>query len=89
VAQNRIRWNGRGLLFEAAAGFGANEIADNGVGLEYLGATPLNIANQWWGDPTGPYEPAGNPFGLGDEIVVGGAGVNYSPWLGAPPAPCN
>ncbi|MEM2570013.1 MAG: hypothetical protein QXR84_06155 [Candidatus Bathyarchaeia archaeon] len=24
----------------------------------------------WWGDPTGPYEPANNPNGLGDKIQI-------------------
>jgi len=87
---NRVGFNGGGLYFEDAATLLANAIDGNGVGVESVAAVAVDATNSWWGDATGPFEPAGNPAGLGDSIVVGGAGaVLYNPWLAAAPPPCN
>lgn len=42
------------------------------------GIGTLDAKNNWWGDPTGPYNPMLNPSGKGDQISDG---VNFEPWL--------
>jgi hypothetical protein len=44
----------------------------------------LDMRNNWWGEPTGPYEPDQNADGRGDSV---GANIIFAPWLEAPP-PC-
>lgn len=60
-----------------------NNITDNqGFGLRNVDPTELVIAeNNWWGDATGPYNPATNPGGLGDTVSDY---VDYDPWLSSP-----
>ncbi len=43
----------------------------------------LHAEDNWWGHPSGPYDPVANPSGLGDAV---GANVAYVPWLAAPGA---
>ncbi|NJN19309.1 MAG: hypothetical protein HC822_25195 [Oscillochloris sp.] len=44
----------------------------------------VDMRNNWWGDPTGPYEPNENPEGRGDSV---GENITFVPWLTAAP-PC-
>ncbi|MBN1861076.1 MAG: right-handed parallel beta-helix repeat-containing protein [Candidatus Thermoplasmatota archaeon] len=63
-----------------------NEIHDNGYGAIseqwFDGSTyhdaPLQATQNWWGDPTGPYDPNNNPSGLGD--ILSGE-VLFDPWI--------
>lgn len=62
-----------------------NEIYDNGYGAIsepwFDGAVYHDVDLQaifnWWGDPTGPYDPVKNPDGLGDEIY---GEILFDPW---------
>jgi hypothetical protein len=65
-------------------------ISDNGgYGLYYFGSIPLIAINNYWGDPSGPYDPSDdrasgglyNPDGLGDMVSDH---VNYEPWAVSP-----
>jgi hypothetical protein len=40
--------------------------------------SPNDVTSNWWGDPSGPYNPATNPNGLGDEV---GNNLIFDPWL--------
>lgn len=40
--------------------------------------TNINLTNNYWGDASGPYHPATNPLGLGDEAEDN---ISYAPWL--------
>jgi rhodanese-related sulfurtransferase len=40
----------------------------------------LDAQNNWWGDESGPFDPSGNPDGLGDQVSQW---VDYTPWLRA------
>jgi hypothetical protein len=42
-----------------------------------------DATNTWWGDTSGPYDPARNSSGKGTPV---GSGVSYSPWLSSAPA---
>ncbi|MCB1060779.1 MAG: T9SS type A sorting domain-containing protein [Calditrichaeota bacterium] len=42
----------------------------------------FDARENWWGDSTGPYSPTFNPNGQGTEV---GNGVEFVPWLTAPP----
>jgi hypothetical protein len=63
-----------------------NEIHDNNYGAIsepwFDGSTyhdvNLTAMMNWWGDPTGPYDPTENPDGLGDEIY---GNVLFNPWI--------
>jgi len=58
-----------------------NLIMNNTFGVQ--GGYNDDFRLNWWGDPTGPYEPANNPNGLGDKIQ---GNIIFSPWLTAPPS---
>ena len=63
----------------------SNNIAGNNIGLDWaLGPDTVDARFNWWGDPTGPYNPELNPSGLGDSV---GAQVSFEPWLIAPYPP--
>ena len=42
--------------------------------------TIIQAINNWWGHPSGPKDPTGNPEGQGDLVSTG---VNYGNWLSA------
>jgi hypothetical protein len=42
------------------------------------GTLAFNVANNWWGDPSGPLEPQRNPQGRGVPI---GVNLQFQPWL--------
>ncbi len=72
-------------LWQSQPVLSGNQIFGNGAcGLR--NATPelrVNARWQWWGDASGPYEPKGNPAGLGDAVH----GVRYEPWMTEPGLP--
>ena len=39
--------------------------------------TPMDARGSYWGDPTGPFHPWENPFGLGDTV---GDKILFDPW---------
>ncbi|MCX7789476.1 MAG: hypothetical protein N2378_02445 [Chloroflexaceae bacterium] len=43
----------------------------------------LDMRNNWWGDPSGPYDPERNADGRGDSV---GVNIEFIPWLQAPPS---
>lgn len=53
-----------------------------GIGRGAASEVVLDMRNNWWGDPTGPYDPEYNPLGRGDSV---GDNITYEPWLTAPP----
>ncbi len=46
------------------------------------GTLAFNVANNWWGDPSGPLEAQRNPQGRGVAI---GVNLQFQPWLAARP----
>lgn len=53
-------------------------------------AGTVNVQNNWWGDPTGPYQPTSNSTGLGNALgpVPSQFEVfSFSPWLFENPMP--
>jgi parallel beta-helix repeat protein len=58
-------------------------------GIRTVSNSPVNATHNWWGHPSGPYDPSDdrgtggwyNPAGLGDNVTDY---VEYEPWLGAP-----
>lgn len=56
--------------------------AAGAFGIENDGSATTSAEDDYWGDPSGPAEPAGNPEGAG--ASVSGA-VSYAPWLSADP----
>jgi len=46
-------------------------------------ARRVDVRNNWWGDPSGPYHAGRNPQGLGDAIC--GDSLLFEPWLTEPP----
>gem|GEM_PF-444181 len=55
-----------------------------GLGRGATSEIAVDMRDNWWGDPSGPYEPDQNPEGRGDSV---GANITFAPWLTAPP-PC-
>ncbi|MCD6480761.1 MAG: right-handed parallel beta-helix repeat-containing protein [Thermoplasmata archaeon] len=58
-----------------------NEIYNNGWGLwtDSYQTDTVDAENNWWGDPTGPYNATSNPSGLGDGVE---GNVDFNPWYG-------
>jgi hypothetical protein len=38
----------------------------------------IDMRNNWWGDPTGPYDPERHADGRGEAV---GDNIEYAPWL--------
>ncbi len=53
-----------------------------GIGRGAASEIALDMRNNWWGHPSGPYEPDANPQGTGDAV---GANITFAPWLTTPP----
>lgn len=51
-------------------------------GIHHTGLGSIDAINNYWGDPTGPYEATGNAGGLGNSVP---ASCTYSPFLTATP----
>ena len=62
-----------------------NSFEGNTVGVDAFEGGSSDVQNCWWNDPSGPRAP-GNPGGQGDTIGgIGAGGVQYRPFLTAPP----
>lgn len=82
---------GEGIDYPDAMGGGArdghgNIICGNtagGFGTDAPGA--YDLEGNWWGDASGPFHPANNPAGLGDQVLDGGNGsvgtADFDPWI--------
>ncbi|MCE4600240.1 MAG: S8 family serine peptidase [Desulfurococcales archaeon] len=46
----------------------------------------IDAGSNYWGDPSGPYDPVLNPSGSGDALAGNTSMINYSPWLTSPPS---
>jgi hypothetical protein len=55
-----------------------------GLGRGATSEVMLDMRNNWWGDPSGPYEPDANADGRGDSV---GSNILFAPWLTELP-PC-
>jgi len=55
------------------------DISGNGIGVFVQGtpSAPMRASMNWWGDASGPYHPALNPGGLGDQVTDH---VEFVPW---------
>jgi len=47
-----------------------NDFIDNHASAAVTPDLRLHLQNNYWGDPTGPYNPTANPDGLGDTVLV-------------------
>lgn len=54
-----------------------------GLGRGATSEIALDMRNNWWGDPSGPYHPEHNANGRGDSV---GVNITFAPWLQAPPS---
>jgi hypothetical protein len=72
-----------GTRVDAASSYADNnEISGNDLFGLYNGATgTLNATCNWWGDLSGPYHPASNSDGQGDNVSDG---VAFTPWVALP-----
>ena len=69
------------LIAEASAQSRNNQFLPPGLAAATSGGM-FDARENWWGDSTGPYSPTFNPNGQGTEV---GNGVEFVPWLTAPP----
>ena len=54
-----------------------------GIGRGATSALALDMRNNWWGSPVGPYEPDRHADGRGEAV---GDTIEFAPWLTARPA---
>lgn len=54
-----------------------------GIGRGATSEVQLDMSNNWWGKPSGPYHPEDNPEGRGESV---GNNITYRPWLTTPPS---
>ena len=78
--------SGQSLAFKL--GGGTATVTESDIHGPQTGATAespgsYDLRNNWWGDPSGPYEAETNPKGLGAPVS---SGVLFDPWLGVVPA---
>ncbi|WP_255150259.1 PQQ-binding-like beta-propeller repeat protein [Halorarius halobius] len=82
VTDSDVVDNRHGLLVAAGSGDGVTIAESNVVGNAEFGVLNdgsgvVDATNNWWGAPSGPYDPADNPNGTGDNVSDG---VEYRPW---------
>jgi hypothetical protein len=94
ITGNRITGFNMGLWAEPAAppgGAAAQTIAAQqnciqgnvGYGAENTSPITLQASNNWWGAASGPFDPIGNPGGMGNAVF---GAITYKPFLTAAPA---
>jgi len=72
----------QGIYSSAPLSVSYSNIVNNDFGVyNSTNANILNLANNYWGESSGPYHPSQNPLGQGDSV---NAFVNVDPWLTAP-----
>jgi hypothetical protein len=91
ISGNTIRGTERGIVLRSGSAPGTmifhNNIFNNTIGLDWSpDPAGINASLNWWGDPTGPYDPELNPSGKGDEVSNY---VEFEPWLIAPYPPAS
>jgi hypothetical protein len=82
ATSNSITGNAVGVLITAGAGSVGNLLfntltGNTNFGVDNESATMVNATPDFWGDTTGPRQPALNPTGLGNPVS---AGVSFLPW---------
>lgn len=83
IGSNTLTNNDVGIWVRYGANL-TNSVHKNNIygnlnyGLQNDGTTEVNATLNWWGDTSGPYNPTGNPTGLGDNVTDN---VNFSNWL--------
>ena len=55
----------------------------HGIGRGATSEIEIDMSNNWWDDPTGPYEPDRHADGRGDAV---GDTITFAPWLTGRPA---
>jgi hypothetical protein len=55
----------------------------HGIGRGATSEIALDMRNNWWGDPLGPYEPDRHADGRGEAV---GDNIEFAPWLTEPPS---
>jgi hypothetical protein len=73
-----IRGTEHGVFSVHQSSFSGNTIAF------IIGGTIPDLTNNWWGDPTGPYDELVNPTGQGDTADIQILS-SFSPWLSTDP----
>jgi hypothetical protein len=79
LRNSAIESTGGILIEDSTLTVASSEIDGNGVGLAITGVDPstADARHNWWGHESGPFHPALNPSGLGDDV---GDGVLFEPW---------
>lgn len=62
-----------------------SSIVDNDYATYISNQGAVNVANNYWGDPTGPFEPDINPEGKGGILEHSDNNITFSPWLTSDP----
>ncbi|UCE73610.1 MAG: right-handed parallel beta-helix repeat-containing protein [Methanomassiliicoccales archaeon] len=95
ITFNTITNNGYGIFLDSSSSINT-EVHYNNIngddnkhyGISTTSDAPVDATHNWWGHPSGPYDPSDdrptgwyNPTGLGDNVTDY---VEYEPWLSAP-----
>lgn len=82
VQKNKVERNRIGILIEEISQndtIKQNNIAGNTeYGMRNETTAVIDATENWWGNPTGPYNPVRNPGGRGDGVSDN---INFEPWL--------
>jgi hypothetical protein len=92
ILRNCFTGNGTGIFFTAGQFPGTistneahqNNISGNATGARYLGAETIPAQQNWWGSPTGPFDPVDNPTGTGNAVVDVANGIDFIPFRTTP-----
>lgn len=88
ISGNNLTGNGVGILLQGQCSNNSiqfNDISGNErFGLNATGneGGPVDARKNFWGHPSGPYNPVANPGGKGNAVTDD---VAFEPWLRAPP----
>jgi len=92
VTRNSVGYNSEiGVLISGSRGNLANynDIYFNGFGMNVSDGATVNAQDNYWGDPSGPYQPSVNPSGKGNAVNGNGVDLDFVPWLMTSVQPIN
>jgi parallel beta-helix repeat protein len=82
LTNNSISYNDVGVLYANGSHTAIyNDIYNNEMGMNVELNATVDAEHNYWGDPSGPYNPSLNPYGKGNPVGGDGANLVFIFWL--------
>jgi parallel beta-helix repeat protein len=82
LTNNSISYNNVGVLYANGINIAIyNDIYNNEIGMDVQLNATVDAEHNYWGDPSGPYNPSLNPYGKGNPVGGNGTNLVFIFWL--------